>query len=415
MSEPSKKTLFGYYLHRKLLYRGSNDMRDYLLSGQVNRFIYRNLLLLQDRMMYPSFTNIFNDIYYLCIRIQNDPKAGEDVLQRYFNEEEEWLNSKEVSMAVICIVWALIKSKQNPSNGDIHFLEAITPLIKSSIYMPVAEKLIWYLNDEGLTAPNVFRVYPTPLDEITIDEEYEAASWCTVTDNFTAELIEYYLTLYTTIDEQLELYNRITKACTGEEWKSKSTYFRQLKKSIEQGEYLPDCSRYKEIRQDGTFLDKGNRFYAAENDAQLRRERDEAVRQLEDLKSNHQLELIQMDVKHQIEIDKLKRQLEQQPKAKTKKAVAVEGSSTQELALRLTELVNYIQDYFSKEGAVEASTMLYKKAIEHGNISEAAAKLIGGIVPAVQIRDTKHQIFSFNKKVNQVNINSEVENKHEEK
>lgn len=59
--------------------------------------------------------------------------------------------------------------------------------------------------------------------------------------------------------------------------------------------------------------------------------------------------------------------------------------------------------------------MLYKKAIEHGNISEATAKLIGGIVSAVQIRDTKHQIFNFNREVQQVNINSEVENKHEEK
>ena len=414
MSEPSRKTLFGYYLHRKLLYRGSNEMQDHLRAGQVNRFIYRNLLLLQDRMMYPSFTTIFNDIYYLCARIQIDPKAGEDVLQRYFNEEEEWLNSKEVSMAVICIVWALVKSKFNPTTGDMRFLEAVTPLINSSVYMPVAEKLLCYLKDEGLTAPYMFRVEPTPLDEITIEEEYEADSWRTVTDNFSTELIEYYVTLYNSIDKQLALYKRIAKACTGEERKGRNTFFRQLKKSIEQGEYLPDCTRYKEIRQDDSFLDKSNRFYAAENDEQLRRERDEALQQLEELKSNHKLELIQMDIKHQIELDKLKSQLEQHPKVKVKKASTEPKTVSPGIVLSLSEIVDYIKNYFSMSSAVEASAMLYKKVTESNNVNEETFNLIGGIVPAVQSREIKQQILNFNGTVTQVNVQSKVENQHNE-
>ena len=88
-------------LNRKLLYRGYDDMVDYLRNSPLNRMIYQVLLTYGPKPMskLPMLT-IFNEAFYQLFRINIDSNPGVDLRRRYLDEEEAYLGSHEISFGL---------------------------------------------------------------------------------------------------------------------------------------------------------------------------------------------------------------------------------------------------------------------------------------------------------------------------
>ena len=78
-------------LNRKLLYRGYDDMADYLRNSPMNRTIYNLILEYGPEKIESPMLSIFNEIYYQCVRINYDGQPGVELASRYLDEEAEWL------------------------------------------------------------------------------------------------------------------------------------------------------------------------------------------------------------------------------------------------------------------------------------------------------------------------------------
>jgi hypothetical protein len=65
------------------------------------------------------------------------------------------------------------------------------------------------------------------------------------------------------------------------------------------------------------------------------------------------------------------------------------------LVFSLNDVAAHVKERFSKSAGEEICTMLYRFALEYGNLSEDTFKLIDSIMPAILKRDLPHQTFEF--------------------
>lgn len=150
---------------------------------------------------------------------------------------------------------------------------------------------------------------------------------------------------------------------------------------------------------------------AQEHALDYKHERDALKYQIEELKKSHAMELARVKAAYQAEMATLRE--ERNRLAHCQGARPVDEATDNEPTVTIVEVVNLVKERFTKIGAMEVSTLLFHLAGEKGIMTNEIFKLIDGIVPAVINRE--HQSFNFNNTVHQVNINSEVENKHKEK
>lgn len=72
-----------------------------------------------------------------------------------------------------------------------------------------------------------------------------------------------------------------------------------------------------------------------------------------------------------------------------------------------------VKECFDETAAYQFCNMIYTLAIRNSNIDKEALTLLASVIPDIKKRDLIHQTFTFDKEVQQLNINSEVKNKHE--
>ena len=421
-------------LHRKLLYCGYDDLSVYLKCSILNRQIHRQLLGL--RLKYNLKTPIltlFNEIYYQLVKIQSDRRPGEDVVNRYLHEEEQWLGDRDSAMLVLCMASALIQAKLKLSFNDECFLSQFTPIAKKSVYIVAANDLLNFLKTSHAVMPYDFSIMSAPIESIR-KEIYPTNDnpWRTITDNLSSSAIEWYITLYHQPPFQLDVYERIYAAFTFEERNDNSAFLRQLRVDIEAGNYMPGTRYFKKIHPDtaiignleaaSDFLNDLTGLTAVEAEPaeeaqaepwreQLQRERDEAVRKCVEQQKSHELDVARLKA----EIADLKQQLECKPKAKTKPAEADSYAEpdTKTIPITVEEMIDYVKKEFTHPSAVEFSLMLYQMANDKDYRDKDFKTLIESILVAIRQRDALYQTYQI-LDPHQVNINSEVENKYNE-
>lgn len=92
-------------------------------NSPLNRFIYKQLLTVRQQynIDIPILT-LLNEVYYQCVHIQNDRTPGEDIEKRFLEEGVEWLGSRDATMVVFVIAWALFLRKRNLTFHEDVFL-----------------------------------------------------------------------------------------------------------------------------------------------------------------------------------------------------------------------------------------------------------------------------------------------------
>lgn len=412
-------------LSRKLLYCGYSDLTDYLMNSPLNRYIYKMLLVDLPRLQIDvPVLDIFNEIYYQNVRVRFDHTPGQDVLKRYVGEEERWLNSKPAAYMVFCYVWAMLSVRRNLSFHEECFVEQMRQIIWDGNYEDLAQKVNNDIVSQGLVVADEVPAKPCPINEIPmrvdvvsqndsflkrmaalmLDEDdrldSELNPWKTLTNNFSRTVIEQYLWLYDTIDEQMNLIRRIENACPKKDLRKHQDEFEDLRDRIKLGEY--DRSKFYVYDPEDDEADPDEDFelnlVKVYNEALDAEDKEDA--QANALQYKHECELLRLRVEEQRqEIEALKKELEQKALAEPPKEQPVQ----KENALPIAEMVAHVKQRFSKAGAEEFCTMYYHLAMEHGNLDEATSKLIDGIVPAILQRDAHHQTINI-PTAQQVNI-----------
>ena len=385
-------------LQRILLYRGHDDMGDYLRNSPFNRCVYNVILHHGPKPLEMPMLTIFNEAYYQCARVNFDANPGTDLDTRYLQEETLWLGSSQYAMLVFGLVWGILRCKDDITFNEEAFVDQFYPLMGTGHEERLAYILIKYTAGDRMFPPRRFQPMPTPVDELQlITCTDDCIAWKQVTDNFNQKTIERYLALYKIPEEQNALLSIIETAFSKVGDKSCHVNFDKLHEGIHQGKYHLE----EEARTD--YAEGMNLYYKEQLDElqekynRLEKRQDQRIRQLE--------------AEYQSELNNLRVQLEDKALKSRLKYNANAHLYT------FSEMAEIVKARFSKAGAEEFSNMLYKLASKHGYLDENTSRAIDDIVDAVIEREkgsTTVQIPT----AQQVNINPQQvtnEFKNEEK
>lgn len=441
-------------LIRLLLFPGYSEVTDFLKNSPLNRYLYKLLLkLLPKHGIEVPIVKLFNEIYFQCIHINYDATPGEKINERYLSESGEWLQSQPAARLVFSIVWALLCDKKSYTFEEDCFLGQLATDIKNSEFYDLASFLPNELRKLKISVPDSFPPMPCPVDGLPeflagkerrsslsgiiralVEEEddYEmqlkefeeySKAWSTVTCNYSHSLIEKFVRLYPYSDDQLELVSRIQTSCSREQLNNNICYFTELSGKIITGNFELDepvvithnpQSFNPADCQDDLLSANSKNADDLDNVKKLKDERDSLKKQLDELQKKHQLELAKMEAKYQVELSKKKDNDEQTSKEHAQGShddIKEDEPGKKEFSLTVTEIARQVKERFSKEGALEVSTMLYHLAVERGCLEEELFKMIDGILPAVLKREPIHQTFNM-PNVEQFNNNPQTVNNY---
>lgn len=424
-------------LSRKLLYCGYSDVTDYLKNSPVNRYIYRELLtIMPEHQIELPMVKMFQEIYYQVIRIPYDRHPGENLQKRYIEDSVSWLESHGGTELVFCIVVTILRRKVELTFQEDCFLQQIAPFLDGSVFLSFGNDLNNFMEKNDIQYVSYIPLMPCSIKEIPLNLDsdvmgkpssfaakmlttlvsvsslyvFEENPWQELTDDFSYNVMEWYIKLYTTIEDQQELLNRIERACSDNNYKKHRNDFNQLREQITEGKLLATDfeMQVQEIGGVKTFTYRRKPRFESNDESErvFNEEYAMAAEAFEEGCTEYYKELAN---RYKVEIEGLKKQLEQQYLVKTEWYKT--ESTTKEFMLSVSEMVDIVKERFSKTGADEFCGMLSKLAVKHGRMEEGLWELIDGIVPAVLNRETRHQIVEIPSAA-QVNINPKEVNNH---
>lgn len=424
-------------LHRKLLFCGHTELTDFLQNSPVNRYIYKMLIGLDLKV--PALA-ILNEVYYQCIRVQCDGNPGEDVSRRYIDEGCEWLGDDDAIMLVLCLVMALVERKVRVSENEQCWIQHIMPCLEGHRHMSAYKDLVAYMTANDYHSPYEFKPRPCPIDEIPvrIDLEYNLSlskwdkvkarlnmpvessavdfnPWRKVTDNFSPNTILWYIKLYKTREDQLRLLERITKACTPDEYMAYEHYFTEMERYIRMGDTVNRSISYQHLFRDYIVANPDEEFKYNDPSRrwntnrwkfeELTKELATVKQQCEEQSRALEMEKALMEAKYKAEIERLKEQLDEQSQQEVSAANSVQTDEQGHASglITLEEMVAYVKEKYIKADADTFTLMLYRMAQAKKITDENFFKLVDSIDLAIRERETQRQTININT-ATQVNI-----------
>ncbi len=429
-------------LRRKLLFYGFTDITDFLTNSPLNRYLYKNMLDYREICNIETpMIKLFNEIYYQCVRVNFDINPGEDLSSRYINESAWWFRSKIAAEMVFFFVWAIFKNKRKLSFAEECFVEHLNPLVLHSDNKEMLEELVMDMRAKDIKVPDQFApmIYPVVkaipiqtkfdteftnridrfISRFSLKDNYyypQANCWMELTDNYSHPMVEKYVKLYSDVDNRLSLLFRIESSCPKRLYKKHKEFFNGFRMHIESGQvvYQVICedeidSRHEWIEVEQLGMSEHINIYSNElkNIAeQYKQERDEARKQNEEQRKTYEMQMTRLEAKYESAVKELEA---------TTKEIAAAEEKPQELVLAVNEMATHVMERFSKPAAEEFITMFYRLSLKHGNLDESVCNMIDRIIPTILQRGGTHQTFNFERDVHQMNLNTQVENKYNEK
>lgn len=430
-------------LNRKLLFYGYGEVTDYLKNSPLNRFLYKKIVdILNDSGITVPPVTLFNEIYYQCVRVNYDGIPGADLGKRYLAEEEKWVNSSEGALVVFCVVGVLLSLKRNITFQEECFLNGLAPYIRNCAFRGFAEELYRELRSSDINVPDSFPTMTCPVSEIetgftltkeqyksfwgvddpgyvTLEEAWHHF-WAVVTCDFSHSVIEQYVRLYSDPNDQLKFLSCIGASLNSKTHSEQFLFLKDLSRRITTGCFEPEGHPFfQPTVSSGVDVEEmdGERSWfpldavGGSEDQGLakryRQERDELLLQLEEAQKAHAMELARQEARYKSEIKKWQEdsnRLIRWPLKKRPTPLFPSDQSADVLVFSINDVAEHVKERFSRSGAEEVCTMLYRFAVEYGCLSEETFRQIDSIVPAILKRDTPHQIFELSN-VQQFNNN----------
>lgn len=372
-------------LQRMLLYRGHDDMADYLRNSPLNRCVYNVILRHGPKPLPLDMLTLFNEAYYQCVRINYDPTPGIDLHTRYVQEATLRLSSAQSANLIFNIVWGMLRCKKDITFSEECFVNQFFPVMDENAGHELAYLLIKYMAGDRMFPPKHFQPLPTPVDELPmITGKKDCQVWREVTNNFSQNTIERYLELYETPEEQTDLLSMIEGAYAEVGNKSCHVNFTKLHQGI-------IANVYRQVAEQEAS-------YAEGNDQTYKEQLEELKLKYQDLEESQEYRIKEIEAQHQAELWEMRIKLEEMELSEKQR-----GKSKAHL-FTFTEMAEYVKERFSKAGAEAFTNMLYNLALKHGYLDEEVSKAIDEIVPAVIERDKPKQTVHI-PTAHQVNIN----------
>ncbi len=433
-------------LNRKLLFSGYAEATDFLNSSPLNRYLYKFFIdkLPQYRIDVPIVT-FFNEIYYQCVRINYDGTPGVYIEQRYLAEEEEWIKSDVATQLVFCIVWTLFKNKRNITFHEECLFRQLTPLVKNGEFYDLTRRITGDFRSHGIEVPDEFptkschisaipRLVVNVFDNVVFSgndfwfkivepQKYEqklrkyCEAWCAVTSNFSHFAVEKYMQLYPKNEDRLALIHTIGLChwkifVNAVEFHCLDKYFQDLEASVKAGSYNDTHSNlYANPYFSSDGDDDGQHEPAAtdkesERTELLQEKCKELNHELVEQQHQHELEISKMEAQYETEIVALKKKLALlSGEEKVAEACSTTGESdSKDIALSVSEMVAHVKECFDEAAAYQFCHLFYSLASKHGHLNKEASALIDSIIPAIKVREARHQTINI-PTVQQLNLN----------
>ena len=220
-------------LSRKLLFDGADEVTKYLENCPFNQYLHALLIdaMHKQRVDIPMVT-LFNELQYQCVHISYDATPGEGIRERFLAEEEAWLKSRPAAQFVFCVVYALLRIKQNITFHEECFLKQLPQMLSGS-FRKLSDNIMNQFQKDGISVPDVFPTMTCPIDFIPECGE----AWATVTCNYSHYVIEKLILLYMAPEDQLTLVERCSQAIKGEGQDDNIRYFAKLEHDIRADRY----------------------------------------------------------------------------------------------------------------------------------------------------------------------------------
>ncbi len=371
-------------LQRMLLYRGHDDMADYLRNSPFNRCVYNVILRHGPSPLPLDMLTLFNEAYYQCVRINYDPTPGTDLHNRYVQEVTLRLSSAQSANLMFNIVWGMLRCKKDLTFSEECFVNQFFPVMDENAGHELAYLLIKYMAGDRMFPPKHFQTLPTPVSELPmITGMKDCQVWREVTNNFSQNTIERYLELYETPEEQTNLLSMIEGAYAEVGNKSCRVNFTKLHQGI-------IANVYRQVAEQEAS-------YADGNAMSYKKQLEELKLKYEDLKESQEYRIKKIETQHQAELWEMRIKLEEMELSEKQRG------KSKALLFTFTDMAEYVKERFSQAGAEAFTNMLYNLALKHGYLDEEVSKAIDEIVPAVIERDKPKQTVNI-PTAHQVNI-----------
>lgn len=365
-------------LNRKLLYCGYEDIADYLRNSPFNRCVYNIIVGYGPKPMVETpMVEIFNEVYYQCVRVNFDSDPGVNLEKRYVKEEETWLESRDAARLVFGVVWGFLRCKDARTFNEECFVDRCWPLISRWKEERLSYVLIKFTIGDRIYPPSKYHPRPCPVSELVStynDEDCEA--WREVTNNFSQKTIEHYLEIYEKVEDQHALLELIERAYRAADSKNRRVSFSRLREAIANGDFHQAADNLA--------------LYEEGMDLNYKEELERLKKKFEYLKKQHRNEKSHIKEQYEYEINRLRKELEEMALEKRRQ------EDPRVLLFSFSEMVEIVKARFSNSAANEFCNLLYNLATKHGYLNEEISKTIDGIVPAVLNRETIHQTIEFN-------------------
>lgn len=195
-------------IERALTFTDKSELAEYVRGNTFNKALYKAYLDNKDNSYNWKHSPIvtFNELYYQCTRVYNDPNPESEVYSNYLEDVRNTLGTRYASDMIFAMVNAVIEVMDfKPENVEFFQMELQAHYKQDGLYFPqymeFAEKFIAEYGKQNLKFP----FCPVPPSYL----RYDYTEWKRITNGFDEYMIRKYVERYSKTEDRLALIDKI--------------------------------------------------------------------------------------------------------------------------------------------------------------------------------------------------------------
>lgn len=199
-------------LERELIFTDRYEFKSYIEDNLLNKELYKAYLSIKDNgyRWKHSPLETFNEVYYQCTRVYNDPNPESNVRRLYLDDARDTMGTRYASDMIFSMVSAIFDIMNNKPDSVDFFQAELKAIMKDDLlyfqpYAKFAEEFIQAHGKQNLTFP----YSPVPPKMLSSEE---ILSLQTITNDFDEYHIRKLVDRYSNLEDKLALIDLIEGA-----------------------------------------------------------------------------------------------------------------------------------------------------------------------------------------------------------